>query len=121
MALAPSTAEAAPLATSSEEVQLSSKEDYIAYIDKEAPQYGVSPAKVEAIVNCETANTWNPTIQSEYVRNDKRELSFGLAQLNLPSHPNISYKEAINPKFSLDYLMKHLADHSDHWSCERLV
>lgn len=94
---------------------LSSKEDFVAYIEKEAPKYGLSTAKIEARISCETGGTWNPTIQSGYYRNGIREDSWGLAQINLPSHPQISKSQAIDPKFALDYLIQNW--YKDHWSC----
>jgi hypothetical protein len=94
---------------------LSSKEDFVAYIEKEAPRYGLSAKKVEDVVACETGNTWDPSIQSGYYKNGIREDSWGLAQLNRPLTKGITYAQAKDPKFSLDYLMSHW--HKDHWSC----
>jgi soluble lytic murein transglycosylase-like protein len=106
---APKVAEAATLATTSEDIPLSSKEDYIAYIDKEAPKYGVSPAKVENVIGCESK--WNPKAVSE--TND-----YGLAQLHLPKK-GVSREMAFDPKYSLDYIIKNWK--KDHWTCQRIL
>lgn len=39
----------------------------------------------------------------------EREQSFGLAQIHLPDHPDISYASATDPIFAIDYLGKELS------------
>lgn len=94
---------------------LSSKEDFVAYIEEEAPKYGVSPAKVVARISCETGSTWDPSIQSGYYYKGIREDSWGLAQLNRPLTKGITYEQAKDPKFAIDYMIQNW--YKDHWSC----
>lgn len=108
-------AEAAEAQIAPEPLEMTTKEAFEAYIDKEAPKYGIDPQRVKNRVSCETGGIWNPSIQSGYYRNNVREQSYGLAQINLPSHKNISYVQATDPKFALDYIIKNW--NKDHWSC----
>lgn len=45
----------------------------------------------------------DPTLQSFFVHNGRRERSFGLFQLNLDAHPDLTYECAISPQCSSDY------------------
>ncbi len=47
-------------------------------------------------------------IQSNIVKNGERELSFGIAQIHLPSHPNITQEQTLDPEFSIKFM-------SDRW------
>lgn len=88
-------------------------------VTQSAKNNGVSPETAIAVINCEDT-TWQVDKQSDYYKNGKREESYGLAQINLPSHPNISYNEAINPSFAIDYLTSELAaGHGNMWTCYR--
>lgn len=105
-------AEAAEL-PQKEEPPMRSRADFERYIDENAPAYGLSPAKVKAVVNCETGSTWNPKIVGD------NGTSFGLAQLHYPEMKGLTIEEAENPKIALDYLMKNWS--KDHWTCQRLL
>lgn len=93
--------------------ELLTRADYERYIDQNASRYGVSPAKIKAIVSCETGGTWNPTIVGDHGQ------SHGLVQIHAPSHTNISISQMNDPKFALDYIMENLG--KDRWSCESLI
>lgn len=81
-----------------------------------------------AIINCES--NFEPTIQSRHTYHERnvpkgfkvgdREQSFGLVQIHLPAHPNISREQAINPEFAVDFLAKSIKDgRIGMWSCAR--
>jgi len=81
---------------------------------------------MEGIIGCESR--WNPTIQSHWTYSDTnvprgyspgdREQSFGLVQIHLPAHTDVSYSEAIDPEFSVKFLAENLAaGRHDMWSC----
>lgn len=53
-------------------------------------------------IECESG--YNPTIQSQHFSRGEQEQSFGLAQINLPSHPGITQEQAINPDFALNFM-----------------
>jgi len=90
----------------------------LAKIDAVSAKYGVSRDMVYKIVVCETAGTFDPTIQSQIIKNGIQEDSWGLAQIHLPDHPDISKQQAIDPDFALDYLASKLSEHKGFlWSC----
>ena len=66
----------------------------LAKIDAVSAKYGVSRDMVYKIVVCETAGTFDPTIQSQIIKNGIQEDSWGLAQIHLPDHPDISKQQA---------------------------
>lgn len=82
------------------------------------------------IISCESG--WNTTLQSyhRYTATNvpkgysigDREMSFGLVQIHLPAHPTISYEQAIDPRFSADFLAKNIANgHAGMWSCYKQI
>lgn len=90
-----------------------------------ATKYGVPYEDVHGIVACETGNTFDPGIQSFVAvpaGPNGREDSWGLAQIHLPSHPNITRAQATDPDFALDFLASHLAK-GNHWmwACWKLI
>lgn len=88
------------------------------YSDK----YKVSYYEMYKIVECETAETFDPTIQSNYYENGVREDSWGLAQINLPSWPDVKKSQAIDKDFALDFLASHLAKKEGYWwSCYKIL
>lgn len=104
------------------------KTDIEALIHKYSEQYNVPYNKLYRIVECETANTFDPNIQS-YVKYNftdvrrgivegDRERSFGLAQIHLPDHPNVTMEEAKNPEFALDFMASHLSKGKHIWYCK---
>lgn len=101
---------------------LDTKEEYVEFVHLKAEQYGVSADLMISIINCENRD-WNPSLQSyAKYKNGSREQSYGLAQIHLPAHPSISYEQATNPEFSIDFLAKNLAEgRASMWSCYALV
>lgn len=46
--------------------------------------------------------------------------SFGVAQIHLPAHPDISASDARDPFFSIDYAARQFAaGNADEWTCYR--
>lgn len=68
---------------------------------------------------CETANTFDPTIQSRVIDSTgHQEESYGLAQIHLPAHPEVTMAEALDPVFSIDFMAKNMAKGKySMWSC----
>jgi hypothetical protein len=51
-----------------------------------------------------------------------REESYGLAQIHLPDHPEISYQQAIDPDFAIEFLAKNLSQGKGRmWSCYNML
>lgn len=87
-----------------------------------AVQAGLDPDQVYKTIDCETAGTWNPKIQSEYVKNGVREDSWGLAQIYLPAWPSVSKDEATDGVFAIDFLIdKWVHGERNKWTCYRLL
>lgn len=70
--------------------------DYVPLINQAAQKYKVPPALVAAHIYHETAGTWNPTIQGPTG-------DYGLAQIVLAQHPEITKQMAFDPKFAIDF------------------
>lgn len=93
-----------------------------------AAKYDVSRDLMTSIIRCETAGTFDPKIQSSArytrdhpdwgVKQGDRELSFGLVQIHRPAHPHVTYEQATDPDFALDFMAKNLAaGRRSMWTC----
>lgn len=94
-----------------------------------ADKWNVSAKIMWNVVSCENKEL-NPIAQSGHkykadssrwgVEAGQRELSFGLVQIHLPDNPDVSYREAINPDFSLNFLAEALSKgKGGMWTCSR--
>lgn len=82
-----------------------------------ADQYGVSGDSMWATILCEDRQL-DPMKQSGYYKNGTREQSYGLVQINLPSHPDVTYDEATDVDFSINFMAKQFAKGNQKiWSC----
>lgn len=118
-----------PTATlADEEYMPPSKAEIVKKIHLYADKYNVSFDKMYKVVECETAHTFNPQIQSQVKYNfssEKRgivkgelERSYGLSQIHLPDHPNVSHAQATDIDFALNFLAENLSEGRDRmWSC----
>lgn len=72
-------------------------------------------------IQCESG--FDPLIQSQYKDPsgpNGLEDSWGLAQINLPAHPNITREQAQDWKFSLEFMKKNFAaGNQSMWTCWR--
>ena len=95
-------------------------------------KYKVSEDLMTDIIGCETAHTFNPVMQSTVKYNfssskrgivkGQQERSYGLAQIHLPDHPGVSYEQAIDKDFALDFMASNIAKgRVKMWSCYSLV
>ena len=80
---------------------------------------GVSYDQVWNTIMCESHGS--TTVQSKHRRPDgTREQSFGLVQIHLPAHPNVSYEEAIDPEFAIQFIVENFAAGRQRmWTCWR--
>ena len=47
--------------------------------------------------------------------------SFGIAQIHLPSHPEITKEQALNPEWSIDYIAEQFSkEKAKMWTCWRI-
>lgn len=87
-------------------------------------EYHVSSSTMLAVVTCETAgNLGSTTIQSFAMdRHGNRENSWGLSQIDLDYHPDITKEQAQNPIFALTYLADNLSKgNGDMWTCFKMM
>lgn len=85
-----------------------------------AKRHNVSLEVMKTVISCESG--FDTKIQSKYInpKTGEREKSFGLVQINLPSHPYVTYEEAIDPYFSAEFLARNLAaGKGSMWTCYR--
>lgn len=86
-------------------------------------EYNVSTRLMEEIINCESQGS--TTIQSRHIytsnkygKKGTREGSWGLVQIHLVAHPDITKEQALDPLFATDFLAKNLkAGNGKMWSC----
>lgn len=86
---------------------------------RKSTEYGVSFDQVWGTIMCESQGS--TTIQSRHRRPDgTREQSFGLVQIHLPAHPNVSKEEAIDPEFAIRFIVENFAAGRQRmWTCWR--
>lgn len=98
-------------------------------IDEYSLKYGVSASYMRKIIYCESGGK---NVQSLHrykrdypqwgVKAGDRELSFGVVQIHLPSWPSISKEEALDPRFSVEFLAQKLSTgQSGLWTCSKLI
>lgn len=99
------------------------KESILQLIHQKSIEFGVSEATMLRIIKCENPE-FNPMLQS-YIKDPKgengREDSWGLVQIFLPSHPEITKEMAQDPIFSLSFLAENLKKNKGSmWSCYKI-
>lgn len=81
-----------------------------------AERYGVSEFTMTKVIKCESE--FDPNAEGDFSTTTGSYRSFGLAQINLPSHPNITISEAKNPEFALNFLASNLSlGNGRLWTC----
>jgi len=69
-------------------------------------------------VDIQSHHTYSKDRPHEGVFKGQREQSFGLVQIHLPAHTNVSKEQALDPEFAIDFLAKNLAQgRGAMWSC----
>ena len=75
-----------------------------------ASQYSVSAPKMLATMKCESS--FNPKAIGDH------GTSYGLSQIHLPAHPQITKTEAQDPVFAVEFMAKEFSQHHENiWSC----
>lgn len=86
-----------------------------AYVENQAKDEGLSPELISNIVNCESG--YVPQ-QSKFVRNGIREDSWGIWQIHLPSHKDITREQAMDIIWSTNWAIQQIkAGKIKMWSC----
>lgn len=77
----------------------------IKHIYTQAPKLNINPDVVARTIYCESM-FYN--IQSGHVYdNGVRENSWGIAQISLDHHPDVSWEQAMNPLFAVEWMLEH--------------
>ena len=73
-----------------------------------------------SVINCENKE-WDTDLQSRIInKKGVREKSYGLSQIHLPSHPNISLEQATDPDFAIEFMAQNLSKGKGKmWTCYR--
>ena len=86
-------------------VEVIDNEDRIDYlirkIQQKAKLYGVNAYQMQRTIECESRFN---NIQSTAYKNGVREDSWGIAQIHLPSHSEVSRLEAMNEEFAIEWM-----------------
>lgn len=72
-------------------------------VNKYAKQYAISAYQMMRTIECESGFE---NIQSSVIKNGIREDSWGLVQIYLPVHPEITREQALDPDFSIEWMAK---------------
>ncbi len=86
--------------------------EIVDYLIHTAENAEVDPTEVRRIIYCES--TWQ-NVQSFYQKNGVREDSHGLAQIHLPSHPEVSKDEAYDPYYAINFIVDHVKEGKYIW------
>lgn len=83
-------------------------------ITQYSEEYGVSGRLMTQIINCES--------QGNVSAVGDHGTSFGLVQIHLSAHPNITKQQAFDAEYSIQFLARELSlKHGDSWTCYRIV
>jgi len=99
------------LATPKVEASTLSKQELVAMAMADAASYGLNVNRFVAVIGCESnwdVNAVSPTGD------------YGLVQVNLKSHPDVSLSEAEDPLFALKWASEQWSEgHAREWVCYR--
>lgn len=85
-----------------------------AIIEAYAAHYGIPAAPLEETLTCESE--LNPNAVGDH------GTSFGVAQIHLPAHPDITKAQALDPLFAINYAAEQFSEGREHlWSCFKTV
>ena len=84
------------------------------YIAEYSAEFGVASSTLNAVIKCESGGDKNAV--------GDFGTSFGLVQIHLPSHPELTKDQAFDPAFSIRYLAKKISiGHGYLWTCFRAL
>lgn len=94
-------------------------------VKTDAKKYGVNYHDLYATLSCESDGFKDVAIQSQ-VPNAKgpngKENSWGISQINLDAHPDISLASATDPVFAVNYAAEAFSEGNENsWTCYRML
>lgn len=81
-------------------------------ITRESNRTGVPANVLSALIGLESAGTYDPKIQGDYI--DGAYRSFGLGQIYIELH-GVTYEQATNPEFAVAWIADHLNGKFNKW------
>lgn len=79
-------------------------------IEAYAVHYGIPAQPLIDTLYCESQ--FNPSVVGD------KQTSFGIAQIHLPAHKDVTKKQALNPFFAIDWAASQFAaGNASIWSC----
>ena len=102
------------------------KDQIAELVNANAIKYGVSASKMMNTIECESSYK---NVQSSHILGvghkaaDKngREDSWGISQINMYWHPEVSKKQALDPYFAVQFMARQFSlGKASEWSCYRL-
>lgn len=82
-------------------------------IVKYANEYNVSAEVIRNVMKCESS--FNPNAIGD------GGTSFGLSQIHLPAHPDITKEQALDEDFAIIYMAKNIDKNPRQWTCWRMI
>jgi len=78
-----------------------------------AVAYRIDPIEFAAIAECESG--FVADAKSQYIWRGKPERSYGVFQIHLDSHPEVTYAQAINPLYNIVWAAQRWDDAPHQW------
>lgn len=86
-------------------------------IEAYAVKYGIEAAPLLATLSCES--NYRADARGDFDTH-ATPTSFGVAQIHLPAHPDITREQALDPLWSIDWTARQFKAGRQHmWSCYR--
>jgi soluble lytic murein transglycosylase-like protein len=82
-------------------------------IVKYANEYNADAEVIRNVMKCESS--FNPNAVGD------NNTSFGLSQIHLPAHPDITREQALDEDFAIIYMAKNITNNPGMWSCYNML
>jgi len=95
-------------------------EDYKTYASTTAEKLGIDPDVFTNVLQCESH--FRPDAPGDFSTTTKQYTSFGIAQIHLIAHPDVTKAQALDGIWSIDWAAQQFAKGNAHWwSCYKLL
>lgn len=90
--------------------------DVKSIIQRVSASYNVKSEVIERVMACES--NFNTNAEGDFKNGEPQ--SFGLSQIHLPSHPNITKEQATDPYFATMFMAENISKgRGSMWTCWR--
>lgn len=81
-----------------------------------AAHYGISAVPLEATLKCESQ--FKADAAGDFSSSTMQYTSFGVAQIHLSAHPEVTKEEALDPLWSINWAAEQFAEgNANLWTC----